>query len=69
VGSSVASAPTTPATSRSASPAFGFAPSTPLSLPASLQTSRLPPSGKAAGFGMLPAARSGMGDMTNLWRR
>ena len=68
VGSSVASAPTTPASSRCASPAFGMAPSTPLSLPAVLPTARLPPSGKTAVFGALPA-RAGLGDMSNLWRR
>ena len=66
-GSGFASAPTTPATSRSASPAFGAAPATPLPLPASVPA-RLPPSGKGAGFGMLPM-RAGLGDMSNLWRR
>jgi hypothetical protein len=69
VGSTVASAPSTPATSRCSSPAFGAPmPATPLSLPAQLH-SRLPPSGKTqAAFGMLPQ-RTGLGDMSNLWRR
>ena len=72
VGSSSAgfiSAPVTPATSRSASPAFGAAPATPQLLPpAPRLPSSLPPSGKAPAFGLL-AGRAGLGDMSILWRR